>query len=399
MVTVKGKETFLERYGQFASRDPELVIAAAIIITVFMGISTLALDIETDFLKSVPQDLDAIKNQNLLTEVFAESESLFVVAEIDASESGPGTVRDIRDPEIMRKLYDLEQVLRLNPEINFVYGAPDALVQSLGSIPEDADEIKTFFGSAQNIFGFDYSITTLTMRLNGEPDGERVSRLSDRINDEIDSIGFPGSVNLEVTGGPIVGKTISDLIFEDLYRTMSVAVILILITLSIAYKSPMKGLASIVVLMFAVVWTGGTMSLIGVPLSIVTVTVGSLVIGIGIDYTIHIMNRYDEEKGKRRDEKTKKCLDKHGKYDECMRSCFICYGVAVDRVGKAIIGTAVTTVSSFLALVLSGVPFLADMGIALSIGIFYAMALSLFVLPSLLSIQERAHIKIREMMA
>lgn len=74
-------------------------------------------------------------------------------------------------------------------------------------------------------------------------------------------------------------------------------------------------------------------------------------------------------------------------------------GIAVSRMGKAILGTSVTTIVSFLSQAGSGVPFLADMGIALSLGILYAMVAALFVLPALIIIDERLSAALREMIA
>jgi hydrophobe/amphiphile efflux-3 (HAE3) family protein len=386
----------LERYGEFASKEPEIVLSVAAILTILLAASALSINIETDFFKSLPQDLESIKNQNLLREVFSESDSLFVLVKLNTETATDNEIKDIRDPVLMQRMHELEESLRKNPDIEQIFGPPDMLIASFGQIPADPGMIISFFGEAQNLFGLDYSLTTLVIKVSGKVEDEKVVRITDRIEEDIRSIGFPGSLKLTVTGGPLVSKTIFDLIFEDLFNTISIAVILILITLVVAYRSPLRGIFSVIVLVFAVIWTGGTMQLLGIPLSIITVTVGSLVIGIGIDYTIHIMNRYNEEKLKRMDEEKKECKEEAGEYGACMRTCFICFGIAVDRVGRAIIGTAVTTIISFMALALSGIPFLADLGIALSLGIFYAMFLSLFVMPSLLSLNERVAYRAKE---
>ncbi|NIP40484.1 MAG: hypothetical protein GTN39_03110, partial [Candidatus Aenigmarchaeota archaeon] len=55
-------------------------------------------------------------------------------------------INDIRNPRIMNDLQRLEEVLRENPDINSVFGAPDILVQAFGYIPEDEETIKSFFG-------------------------------------------------------------------------------------------------------------------------------------------------------------------------------------------------------------------------------------------------------------
>lgn len=391
------KKSILQRYGEFASRNPEIVIGAAAIITIFMAINALSLSIETDFNKFLPQDLEVVKNQNLLTEKFSEFSGFFILAKLDTGFAGDNEINDIRDPKVMRDLYELEESLRENPDINSVAGAPDILVRAFGSIPGDMETIKGFFGESRELFGNDYSLTTIIVNVEGGLEEDRLNRVVKNIEEDVEGVGFPGSLELVVTGAPIINKVVFDLLFEDLVRTISIAIALIFIVLVFAYRSPVKGLLSVTILLIAVIWTGGTMKIVGIPLSLITVTVGSLVVGIGIDYTIHMMNRYAEERDKRRDDESGKCLDKEGDYDECMKNCFICYGITVDRVGTAIIGTAITTIVSFIALAGSGVPFLTDLGLALSLGIFYAMAVSLFVFPSLQVLDEKLSLKLRGM--
>jgi hydrophobe/amphiphile efflux-3 (HAE3) family protein len=354
-----------------------------------MLVNALSLGIETDFNKFLPQDLEVVKNQNLLTEKFAEFSNLFILAKLNTDFAVENGINDIRNPEVMENLRKLEEVLMDNPDINSVTGAPDILIQVFGSIPEDGETIKSFFGESRELFGNDYSLTTLIVRVNGGLEEERLNRVISKVEEDIESVGFPGSVELVVTGGPIINKVVFDLLFEDLVKTISIALLLIFIVLVVAYRSPIKGILAVIILLTAVIWTGGTMKLVGIPLSLITVTVGSLVVGIGIDYVIHMTNRYAEEKKSRRDEEHERCKEEGIGYEECMKSCFICYGITVDKVGTAIIGTAVTTIVSFMALAGSGIPFLVDLGLALSLGIFYAMVVSLFVFPALHAIDER----------
>lgn len=394
-------KSVLERYGEFAAKEPEIIIAVTLIVTLFLGVSALSITIETDFNKSLPQDIEVIQNQNLLESVFSESDSLFILAELDNSVSRGGGIRDMRNPETLRDLDRLQESLRNNPDINLVFGPSDVIKGALGFIPDDIETVKSvlsgspeFFG--QSYFGKDYSVALLTVRIEGKTSEERTNRIIEEIYSEIEDVGFPGSVKLTVTGYPIIQKVVFDLLFDDLFRTLSLSGILILITLVVAYRSPIKGFIAITTLFIAVIWTGGTMVLVGIPLSIITVTVGSLIIGIGIDYAIHMMNRYREERFARKDEEHHRCRLKGVKYSECLKSCFICYGVAVDRVGRAIIGTAVTTIVSFISLAGAGVPFLTEMGVALSLGIFYSMILAIFVLPSFMVLDEKVTPKIKE---
>jgi len=392
------KRSILERYGQFEAGNPLIVLVAVLMVSVFLGFQTLSLDVETDFFKSLPQDLDAIKNQNLLQESFSQGDSLFILAKLNDERSTQNEIRDIRDPIVMSKLHELEELLRGKPEVDSVFGAPDILMGVYGFIPQDIEMIKAVFGEAPELFGKDNSLTTLIVQIQGSTEVDRIAKLTDGVRDDIESIGFPGSIKLTVTGGPLVGKIVFDLILDDLARTLSVAGILILLVLFLAYRNPVKGILAATVLVLAITWTAGTMSLLDIPLSVVTITLGALVIGIGIDYTIHVMNRYMEELRKKSDRELKVCMNGNTKHKpDRMRGCVICYGIAVDRVGRAIILTAFTTIASFLSLTLAGVPFLTHLGVALSLGIFYAMILSLFVLPALMILDEKITPRIKEM--
>ena len=97
-------KSFLQSYGEFASRNPEIVIGVAFIITMFMLINALSLGIETDFNKFLPQDLEVVKNQNLLTEKFSEFSSFFVLAKLDNDFAVENQINDIRDPRVMNDL-------------------------------------------------------------------------------------------------------------------------------------------------------------------------------------------------------------------------------------------------------------------------------------------------------
>ncbi len=388
------EKTLLQKYGEFAAKHPETILSVAIIITLFMGLNAVKIDVETDFYKSLPQDLPALENQNFLAEVFSETDNIFILVELNTEKSFESKITDIRNSEVMKDLNLMEELLRKDPNVNEVFGPPDILLLRTGGIPENQEDIKNIFNGDSGLFSSDYSTTIVTVRLNGKIELEEIEEVVEEIENEVESIGFPGSVSLSVTGGPLIGKIVSDLIFDDLYKTLAIAGVLIFLTLMISYRSILRGIFSISILFLAFIWTAGTMVIIGVPLSIVTVVVGSLIVGIGIDYAIHIINRYNEERSRRRDDSRKICIE--GDYDGCMKTCFICYGVAVDRVGRAIVGTAITTIASFLALTLSGIPFLSDMGIALSLGIFYAMILSIFFLPSLLSIRDWLHVFLKD---
>ena len=122
--------------------------------------------------------------------------------------------------------------------------------------------------------------------------------------------------------------------------------------------------------LIAVIWTGGAMGFLGIPLDMATAGMGSLLLGMGIDYGIHLMHRYEEERKKKRP--VKEAIE-----------------TAVVQTGTAVMATTATTVVGFLALVLAPLPMMANLGKVCALGIFFCMIAVLTLLPAMIIIEER----------
>jgi hypothetical protein len=138
-------------------------------------------------------------------------------------------------------------------------------------------------------------------------------------------------------------------------------------------------------LMLGLIWTIGTMGWVGLKLSIITVGLGAMILGLGVEYGIFMLTRYYEERetGKNQEEALK---------------------ASVPGVGFAIFGSGVTTIIGFLALTLSVMPMLKHLGLSLAIGITYSLMAALVVAPLIILYEEdyeywkaeRAHQKLSE---
>jgi predicted RND superfamily exporter protein len=95
-----------------------------------------------------------------------------------------------------------------------------------------------------------------------------------------------------------------------------------------------------------------------------------MVVGIGIDYAIHLMNKYRFERDNGHDKTT-------------------AMEVALTETGSALTTTALTTISAFLAFLVGVMPEMGRFGILMAIGIAYSLFYTLFGLPAFLIIEER----------
>ena len=136
------------------------------------------------------------------------------------------------------------------------------------------------------------------------------------------------------------------------------------------YGTLSLGAVTMVPIVFALSWILGTMYLLSIPFNSETAIIASIAIGIGVDYAIHISERFVEER-----ERAAGALD--------------ALDATVSGTGGALLASAVTTAGGFGVLLFALVPSLQRFGLVTSAAIVYAFVASVVVLPSLLVLWDR----------
>ncbi len=114
----------------------------------------------------------------------------------------------------------------------------------------------------------------------------------------------------------------------------------------------------------ALTWTLGLMGLFGVRVSFLTVFLAPVVVGIGIDYAVHILHRYEEERG-------------YGKTrSQALR-------IAVRKTGAAVGIAAATTVAALLWMGTVPADLFAQIGLIGALGVFLGFISSITWTPAL----------------
>jgi predicted RND superfamily exporter protein len=200
----------------------------------------------------------------------------------------------------------------------------------------------------------------------------------DRIFNEIEEEAMyerPEGLETEISGVPAVQQRLSSMVSRDKNVTTMISLGLVfLITLGLFQGSFSSAIMPLIVVGLSVIWLYGTMGYLGIPLSTLAGSVAALVIGIGIDYSVHILNTY---RFHRRDNSIGEALSE-----------------AVGETGVAIVATSITTISAFMAFLSGMMPEMHRFGLIMSIGIGYALLFSFFLLPSVFVLEEKIMKKI-----
>lgn len=187
--------------------------------------------------------------------------------------------------------------------------------------------------------------------------------LGEELNDDLE---YYGKVGVTVTGPLLITHKITSSLTESQILSTGIAFILATIVLMIAYRKLTLGFIVIIPVLISIIWILGTMYFIGYSLNILTITVTSLTIGIGIDYAIHATERF------------KLVADKTGDITAALSE-------TIGKTGGALLIAALTTTFGFGMLVFVPIPPEAQFGVIMVMTIAYSFITSVLLLPLILA--------------
>ncbi|WP_265112483.1 efflux RND transporter permease subunit [Halosolutus halophilus] len=187
-----------------------------------------------------------------------------------------------------------------------------------------------------------------------------------------------GPVTATATGGPVTTAVVQDALLETLVQAFAVTLVVIFAFLTVLYwvryRSLSLGAVTLAPVVAALAWLLGTMALLDLPFNSETAVITSLAIGLGVDYSIHVGERFvDERRGA---DGTSESLDS-------------ALAATVTGTGGALFGSALTTAAGFGVLALALAPPLQRFGLVTGLSIVFAFVSCLTVLPCLLVLRER----------
>lgn len=143
------------------------------------------------------------------------------------------------------------------------------------------------------------------------------------------------------------------------------------VVLSELARSPVTALALGLPLLVSLAWTFGVVSVVYGQLNLMTSTLGLVLFGLGIDFGIHFLARYTEERGG------------GATVADALEETF-------HTTGRAIAAVAITTAGGFFVLLLAEFKGFSQFGFTAGLGTLAALLAMLVCLPALLSLFERS---------
>ncbi|MGB9627628.1 MAG: MMPL family transporter, partial [Thermodesulfobacteriota bacterium] len=162
-----------------------------------------------------------------------------------------------------------------------------------------------------------------------------------------------------ITGPERVELEILRIVREDLYFLTPLAFLMVLLIVTLHFRNGRVTLFVLSPLIMGLIWMIGMMSVFGIKINFVNAVILPMIIGMGIDNSIHLMHRYLEEKNKGP-------------------------GHALRTTGRAMVMCSLTTILGFGSLATARYQAVSTMGWVTIFGMGFCLMTALFFLPTLL---------------
>ncbi|NLE73425.1 MAG: RND family transporter [Actinobacteria bacterium] len=332
------------------------VVLVAVALAAFGFAVDRDLDVQADIEKLIPTDTPGVVALNQAREVVGSGIDLPVLIQAP----------DVTAPLFLEWLVHFQtETLASHPEVV----SADSVIGVLGLKPGEsapsADEVAAALDMLpreirDGLVSADGTKASLTLTMS---DMEMTS-LNDLIDDITTKTDLPTGVSLTTGGAATLTARTVEAFAENRGLVTGMGILVVLLGLLAIYRNWRRALIAVVPIVLVTGWSSALMWVAGIDLSPLTAVLGALVIAIGTEFTVLLLSRYWEEKGKG---------NGHA----------LAMEEAVAKVGRAITASALTVAAGFGALIASSFPALRDFGIVTVVNVVFALIVTLTVVPAL----------------
>ncbi len=178
------------------------------------------------------------------------------------------------------------------------------------------------------------------------------------------------SMKVQITGKSVLDVEMVNGLTSGRVKMTIIGLALVFAALLVIYKNPFKAIIPILPVVLIIGMSSGIMYLLNIQFTPITATLGALVLGMGTEMTVMLLERYLEERRSGKD-----------KLESMM--------ITVTMIGKAIVASGLTTIGGFSVLMTSEFIILRDFGFMTVISISLALFSTFIVLPAIIVLLDR----------
>lgn len=369
---------FLRTIAHIQVKHPFLTIAFIMVVTIVLLGGVAQVKTVASLEKMMPTDIEEIKAFNTMRDQHLGQDMLGVVIELNP-DSTIIVNGDILNYEYYNYVKTLKSTISQEDSILTVYAFTDIIdgaAERQGIVVNDAQTYAVIVNNAQvreqlgMFVNHDNTNTVLMISTDVSANDARMNLLATKLKQDIDSVGKPIGTTIQITGTPVIQQKLGEVIEHDCGLTEKLSALFVFVIVAIIFGSIIAAMVPMVSILLSIVWLYGMMGYLHLPISTLAGGVAAMVIGIGVDFSIHLRNKFEYER-------------KKGESLE--------YSVEETMANTGYVLTIVTIVTAiaFLTFTLGQMPEMGRFGLLMAMGVTLAFILSVVGLPALFIIEEK----------
>ena len=336
----------MKRFAKFIAYHPRMITFVAILLLIPAAIGYISTFVNYDILSYLPSDLDSVKGEAELDETFNSASMSFLVIE-DMPSKDVAALK-----EKIAKVDNVSSVIWVD-DIADISIPQEVLPQAIKDIFYSKDGKCTMM-----LIQYKYqAVTDQTM--------QAIEDVRDLLNDQC-----------FLSGMGVIMKDTRDLADSQAPIFIAIAIAIALVVMTFCMESWVEPWVLLAALCMAVVYNMGTNFMFG-QISYITQCIAAILqLGVTMDYSVFLIDRFEEEK--------LRCTDKRDAMANAIQGAFI-----------SLSGSSLTTIFGFLALCFMDLSLGKDIGLVMAKGVVFGVVTVVIVLPALVLQCDKAIHKYR----
>ncbi|MBP9989576.1 MAG: MMPL family transporter, partial [Ruminococcus sp.] len=330
----------MKHISKFIAYHPKTVVIIALLLLIPAAFGYINTFVNYDILSYLPEELDSVQGEIVLDKTFNAAAMSFLLVEDMPS-------KDVQ--KLKNKVSEIDHV----SSVIWVDDIADI------SIPEEAlpDVIKTIFYSK------DGSCTLILVQYDTQA-------MSNETMDAISQIKSLMNKECFISGMSVIMKDTCELTDTQAPIFIAIAIAFALVIMAFCMESWIQPLVLLAALGIAVIYNMGTNVFFG-QISYITQCIAAILqLGVTMDYSVFLIDRFNEEK--------EIYADKRDAMSSAIQAAF-----------SSLAGSSLTTVFGFLALCFMSLSLGMDIGIVMAKGVLLGVITVVIVLPAFVILLDK----------
>ncbi len=373
--------------ARFILRNRILLLIVIGAITVFMGYKAFDIQLSYDFAKILPDDDPDFKAYERFKKTFGEDGSVMVIGIEDKNFYQLEKINDWWQlGEDIKKIDGIEAIVSVARLYNVVKNDETRkfelkpLMKKKFTSQQQVDSMHATINRLPFYKGFIYNPETGATVMAVTFDKNKLNTKSriDIINfvkEKVLAFGEKNHLEMHMSGMPYIRTSLTKKVSDEMKLFMLLAFLVTAIILFAFFRSFQVVIFSLLVVLVGVIWSLGTIALLGYKITILSGLIPPLIIVIGVPNSILMLNKYQTE------------YTRHGSQAKALARM-------IQRMGFTTFLANVTTAIGFFVFYFTHSRLLMEFGLVAAANVLTTYLISLFMIPivfSYLSVPKVKH--------